>query len=321
MRLFLPVLLLLLLPRLVAASDPLSLGREVNRTEATVGDRLQYTLSIEWDPKRVEIVEPVIGATLGPFEVLEQTAQEPLAAQPSLRRKVWVLTLASFETGELTIPAIPVEYRLDGVATEAQFAETPVTIASSIDAALGEGRLFDQKPPLVVAADPFYRNRLLALCALAILLLAPAIWGWRRWRTRRHAAAIVEIVDTRTPEQIALDELDTLAAQGMPSAERTKSYYSAVADILRAYLGRKFGIDALDLTTNELMRELEQGCIIVTLHRRIESLLNDADMVKFAKWIPEPQRTETAIPSVREIVCDTLALTAEAQSAQEVVSR
>ena len=81
-----------------------------------------------------------------------------------------------------------------------------------------------------------------------------------------------------------------------------KRYYTLVIDVMRRYLERRYGILAMDETTYEIMSDLEhRGSSIEGL----EALLQEADLVKFAKYVPDVAGGKRLMESSREIIART----------------
>ncbi len=139
-----------------------------------------------------------------------------------------------------------------------------------------------------------------AAIALAALALAALIVWWVR---KRRARIVEEAPAIRLPpDTIALAELEKIAAMGLVERGEFKSYYTLVTDVVRRYLGARFGVETMDRTTFELLDDLS--------HRRhdvpgLEALLNEADLVKFAKLKPEAPAALQSIEAARAIVVET----------------
>ena len=86
------------------------------------------------------------------------------------------------------------------------------------------------------------------------------------------------------PYIIALRALEQYRNEKYWAADKQKLYYSGITDILKYYIESRYGIDAPEMTTDELFEALkacegiEPGVYSETL-----SMFELADLVKFAK--------------------------------------
>jgi hypothetical protein len=88
-------------------------------------------------------------------------------------------------------------------------------------------------------------------------------------------------------DELAIQKLQELAAAGWVESGKLKEFYSALSEIVRAYLENGFQITALERTTNELMRDLrKRGAFDPVLQTELKDLLESGDLVKFAKFRP-----------------------------------
>src|SRR5206468_4769463 len=63
----------------------------------------------------------------------------------------------------------------------------------------------------------------------------------------------------RPAHEIALERLDRLGAYGFIENADNRPFYFAVSEVIREYLGARFGFDSLELTTDELVAELRRS--------------------------------------------------------------
>ncbi|HET6463304.1 MAG TPA: hypothetical protein VFH33_05830, partial [Candidatus Krumholzibacteria bacterium] len=89
---------------------------------------------------------------------------------------------------------------------------------------------------------------------------------------------------------------------GLPSRGDYKQHYTLVVDALRRYLEARYGVEAMDRTTYELIDALDHHRVRV---EGLEPLLNEADLVKFAKVTPSPESATAAVNHAREMVIRT----------------
>jgi hypothetical protein len=134
-------------------------------------------------------------------------------------------------------------------------------------------------------------------------LLIAGIIAWVIIRRRRPLA---EVVDLRPPWEIAFEKLALLEQQNLPAAESFKHYYLELTEISREYLGRIYNVDLMEMTTEEVLDAVIEVDLPKDVADNLPSFLRHADLVKFARYVPELERTQTdfrfahdAVESVR----------------------
>jgi hypothetical protein len=137
------------------------------------------------------------------------------------------------------------------------------------------------------------------IIAAAVVLAAIALYLWRRYRKR-------EVIETPKPvlpaDFVALRRLDEIERMNLPDAGEFKRYYTLVVDALRKYLENRYGVMAMDRTTDEILWDLRRIRVEV---EGLEPMLNEADLVKFAKHRPDVVAAKKLMEMTRAIVART----------------
>ena len=143
------------------------------------------------------------------------------------------------------------------------------------------------------------RNQILA----GLLAAALAAWFiYRRNKARSGTQGGGAAPDTRSPYQKASDALTELSASGIWEKGGIKEFYSRLSDIFRNYLDAQFGLKAELMTTNHITRELRRtGADIKTVIKTRE-LLENTDLVKFAKFKPGDKERDAAVSGLKELL-------------------
>lgn len=119
-------------------------------------------------------------------------------------------------------------------------------------------------------------------------MIVGAIWWWRRRRMTQ------QMIQAALPAHVrALMALEALHNKKLWQDGRVKEYYSMLTDILRQYIEQRYAIGAMEMTSTEIEKALS-GENTEKLLSPIRELLYSADLVKFAKWTPDPTASETA---------------------------
>jgi hypothetical protein len=104
---------------------------------------------------------------------------------------------------------------------------------------------------------------------------------------------------TPTPFQNPLKEfrksIRKLENANLDTQEDYKSFYSDLGDAIRQYYESLYNLPALESTSGELLDMLRNGSIDQDLIDDTRAVLQEADMVKFAKFNPTPKQAERAL--------------------------
>lgn len=142
---------------------------------------------------------------------------------------------------------------------------------------------------------------------LALLLAAGlGLWLRRHWRAKEKETVVEEIVDTRPADEIALLALQALEAKGLLAKRDYKQFHLELSEILRAYLGRRYGNpEALTLTAPEVVAWIEALYLREISEKVLDEVLSGCDLVLFAKDEPNDEDCFKRIEQVRLIVTRT----------------
>jgi hypothetical protein len=153
---------------------------------------------------------------------------------------------------------------------------------------------------------PLVVGSLLSTILLTGLLAGLGLWLYHRWQTRPMAADIpLPVIDTRPPEVIALTELERIEALNLPAQNQIKQHYSLVSICLRDYIERRYDISALEQTTNEIRAAFRQAAVSMGDVAAFMSIFSESDLVKFARFNPQPSEVVSLIGRARAVVEST----------------
>ncbi|MBK7141675.1 MAG: hypothetical protein IPH75_06320 [bacterium] len=267
----------------------------VDKAEVFIGDLITYEVTIEHD-SAITLIPPPLGANLGAFDVKDYDPDKEKKLEGGRVQTTTTFVLSTFTTGDYVIPAIPILFELPDKTRKVMLAEpVPIKIKSMLENA---GDSVDIRP----VKDPyeFKRNWVpyyLLGGSLMILLIAFALW----WKLRKRPEAGA-YVDLRPPWEIAYEKLALLQSSPTLADEKYKDYYVALTEIIRDFLGRVYRITVLDMTTEEFLVIFKGMDLPEGLYGQTSDLLQHADLVKFAKYVPERSRAEQDFEAAHTIV-------------------
>lgn len=143
---------------------------------------------------------------------------------------------------------------------------------------------------------------------LLIIVLACAGWfGWKYYR--KHATdrpVVVPKVKPLPAHVIAMQALEQLAEKKLWQNGRNKEFHTELTDILRQYIEQRFGVPALEKTTDEILDELyELAESQKASLSNLKQVLTMADLVKFAKYQPFADENQLSFVNSRMFVEQT----------------
>jgi hypothetical protein len=104
------------------------------------------------------------------------------------------------------------------------------------------------------------------------------------------------------PDILALAQLHELEERHVWQKGEIKAFYSEATEIVRRYVEGRYGVMALEMTTDEVLDQLASLKLSKDMMSEIRTFLADADLVKFAKVIPSFSDNERVIPVALDIV-------------------
>lgn len=152
------------------------------------------------------------------------------------------------------------------------------------------------------------------LC-VGLLLFTTAWVIWRRYFRRKPVAEIVPVV-ALPPDEQAVRDLIALRDKRYPARGMMKEFFSEYSQIMRTYLERRYEFPALEMTTFDLEREFEYKNFPAALASRLLPTFHEADLVKFAKYIPPIESCDSVLETGFEIVALTKPQDAEPEEAK-----
>ena len=290
----------LIFTSLLLKSQVINIKSALDTSTILIGDqvRLRYNIS---QPKSAKVQFPVFNDTItGKIKVIKSLPPDSVIKGDSIHiRKVYVVT--SFDSGSQVIPSISVPFVYGKFSDTLHSSAMQLMVKSlAVDTTRD---IKDIKKPLTV---PLSFRELLPYIAigLGILLVAFLIWYIIIGRKKDRLFASDKIKDP--PHIYALKELDNLRLEKLWQSSKEKLYYTRLTEIIRVYIEKRYGIYALEMTSDEIIKALND--LIIDERDSIELLekmFSTADLVKFAKVKPLPDENEISLLNAYQFVNNT----------------
>ena len=265
-----------------------------------LGDQTDLHLSVTHEASE-QVQMPVYGEMLQEgIEIVDRSAIDTTALPDGRVQMTQDLTLTSFKDSLFAIQPLYVTSGEDTFWTEPMALN--VIQPFEVDSSLAITDIKDiEKAPIWWWG--IFRWVLLALGCVLLAVGGYYLWRWYR----KHRKPEEETIDPellRPADEVALEKLDEIKAQKIWKDGKVKEYQTELTDVVREYIGRRFDVHSTEKTSDETLQEMKSK-VDKDLYTRLKSMLQLADLVKFAKWHTTPDENETALITAYDFVNET----------------
>ena len=289
-------LLLLLCVAMVAttAAQTPVVKAHVEPDSVFIGDRFDYVIEVEKDLVQ-EVYFPQFNMTDSrAIELVEELPIDTLQREGRFLRLQKRYRLAAFEEGLINMGAAGVLYA-DKNITDTLFARDSVYLkVATFQIDSTSQSIYDLKPQYTLRFRMAEIKGYLLWGVLVLLLLAGGVWALARYLRERgkRLGDLFKPAPPQPPHVVAIQALEALHHQKLWQNNRHKLYYSLLTDILRTYIASRWGVGAMEMTSDEILSAMRSVELPDKARMDLTTILRDADLVKFAKFTPEAEQNE-----------------------------
>lgn len=270
-----------------------------------VGEQTMIRLSLtQSQGEQVIFPEIVVGGQLiDGVEVIRLSQPDTTQLKNSRLNIRQDLLVTSFDSGFYYIPPFKYIINNDTVSTESLSLKVmPVQIAE-------EAQASDMHDIKDVVEPPFHLFDFVpkgVLWALLIVVIVALVVYLLLKYYKPQAIGITPAPEPQIPPyDKAIQELQSLRDMKLWQQGQDKQYYTRLVDILREYIDGRFDINAMEMTSSEIMSALARRKETKEVNKYMNEVLSMADFVKFAKMRPLPDDNE----QMMRRACDFVELT------------
>ena len=263
---------------------PVEAQATVDRAIATTGDLITYRVSVSSIPD-YEVEIPEAGAEIAGFRIVDVGQEEPVEKAGRIQQERWYQLRADL-VGSYVLPPVEVGYRQ--IASDAPLGPWQNLVTSEIFVEVesvlptnGEATDIRGLKPLREVRPPT-PWRLILATALGVALVGGGLfWYLRRWARKRDSVPPVPA------HELAFASLSRLRGTDFDDPAAVRLFYFQISEVVRGYVESRFGMNATDLTTEEILVNLVSlEDLAAEQNQSLEEFLVDTDQVKFAHREP-----------------------------------
>lgn len=279
----------------------LSVETSIDTNRITLGDQISLNYLIE-KKKDLSVILPDFSDTLvDGIEVIG----DPLIDSIKIDKETWRITLGltitSFDTGIYYIPPQPIVFT-EELGFDTLFSRpTYLEVAGvALDSTMTVRDIKSQaRVPIALTEILIILIPLLILAAIVYILV-------RYFRKKNKVVPEIKKLNKEEPPYItALRELDKIKAQKLWQQKQVKEYYTRITHVIRWYIEKRFFVNALEQTTDEILDHISSQRLDHINYANLKALLNLADLVKFAKGNPDPEENFVHLDNAYDFVKKT----------------
>lgn len=280
------------------AAPVVSVKASIDSTTVVQGSKAKLHLEVLKDSDSGMLVDaPETGAEYFGIEISDMTV-DTIDHGNGRIELAYDYTIQAFDPGTVTLPPFKYAVGDDTVASE---VVTLKVLEVDLDS------LTDINPMETVVSVPSRWYDFLPDWWLwvFVVLAAAGVIACCILLFRKKKGLIAKPVKVTPPYDLAVMRLNDLQAKKLPQSGRDKEYYTELTEILRQYLEGRFGINAMEMSSTQIIDTLRHNKETRPGTDLMKQILEIADFVKFAKVRPLPDDNIKAFNSAVKFVEDS----------------
>jgi hypothetical protein len=230
------------------------------------------------------------------------------------------LTLTSFDTGYVYVPEIAITYSKslqDSIRYTLRTDEKELYVTT---VAVDTTEAF--RPIKGVMRQGLTAKELFPWIAI-VIIIAGVVYLIIYLKKHKKTKDVVEEKKKPTIPAIitARAKLAEMKDNEVWNTPQTKDYYTDLTDIAREYLEGQFEIDAIEMTTDEIMEAINRLDLNNLTKSKLQDTLTTADLVKFAKANPSAEQNKQSFSDINNFVEDSYIYFQEEEKKKEEESK
>jgi hypothetical protein len=278
-------------------AQDIRVAAKVDTNVITLGDWIRLSVEVQ-RTRQTNVIWQSLKDTLGAFDIIRKgEIQRRESDDKVIETSEFIIS--KYDSGSFDIPPLTFTYTVGSDTTKKEIATFPIPILVQTVAIDTTAGIKDIKPPIDI---PMTLADMLPYIGLVVLLIAISV-GVYLYLKKQRMKELGEYVEPSKPaHEIAIAALIALEEKRLWQKGLHKQYHSEVTEIIRRYIEQRYDVMALEMTTDEIMEQLQGTDMPTEIQMVVLQFLRLADFVKFAKYLPLPQENEESMKQAYQIV-------------------
>ena len=277
-------LILLLVYTSILMAQSVTVDASIDSLQILIGEQAKVKLQVSVDTEKRAIFPVYKDTLVRGVEILETAKPDTQLLNGGKRALItqeYIVT--SFDSALYYLP--PMEVMVDTMVYRSQpLALKVYTVDVPLDPENPEsffGPKENMKPPFVW--EDWYGVLTCAILLIPLCILV--FYLFVRIKDNKPIIRRIKVEPKLPPHQLAMQEMERIKGEKVWQKGLAKEYYTELTDTIRIYIKERFGFNAMEMTSGEIIDKLlkiKDKQAIADL----KELFVTADLVKFAKHTP-----------------------------------
>ncbi len=299
------ILLALLAFVLPVAAQNASVTARVDSVELAIGDQTDLIIQVKLGARQQAELPLYNDTLITGIEVLDMV---PIDTVYTDNKERMTLTqrykITSFDEKLYLIP--PIQVVVDGDTIQSD----PLSLKVMVPFDMSEAKEDEFFGPKDIMVPPFVWSDWSTLF-ICLLLLLPAIglavYLIRRLMDNKPIIRRIKLTPEIPPHEEAFQLIEEIKSRKAWQSAGPKAYYTELTDVLRKYMARRFGFNAMEMTSTEIIEALQNQGDAKAI-AELKTLFSTADLVKFAKHNPLINENDANLMNAIDFINETKVL-------------
>ena len=291
--------LLLALPQ--AKAQQVTVDAKIDSLQLLIGEQAKVTLEVSMDANQ-KLQLPLLNDTLvRGVEILDVAKPDTQMLNKGKRMLIQQeYTITSFDSALYYLP--PFEVMVNDQAYRSKALALKV-YSIPVDT-LNPDQFFGPKPIREVGIEWQDISTIFWLTLLMVALGGLGYYFYKRFKDNKPIIRKIKVEPKLPPHTQALQDIERIKEDKHLRMTDPKAYYTELTDVLRTYMAERFGFNAMEMTSSEIIDNLLETNDKESISE-LKYLFETADLVKFAKHSPLMNENDMNLVNAVEFINNT----------------
>ena len=284
-----------------ANAQHVTVDAKIDSLQLLIGEQAKVTLEVSLDADQKLQMPVVLDTLVRGVEVLDIAKPDTQFLNKGKRMLIQQeYTITSFDSALYYLP--PFEVLVNDQAYRSQALALKV-YSVPVDT-LNPDQFYGPKPIREVGIEWQDISTISWLTLLMIALGSLGYYLYKRFKDNKPIIRKIKVEPKLPPHTQALQDIERIKEDKHLRMTDPKAYYTELTDVLRTYMAERFGFNAMEMTSPEIIDHLLETNDKASISE-LKYLFETADLVKFAKHSPLMNENDMNLVNAVEFINHT----------------